>query len=159
MSKLYGYLTGDRGTSTRASARTIESIVQTEDARITVTLTADGGYSIRIKRGDRASGYNDVVAWIDGHTTAPQPIKLVRSLSGPQTVERVDHYCVELRRSGDETDVKYARIHRGTKRDENWIDAYTLDVWEYRSCTHEEIIDRASSIAVARAAVLDVSMI
>lgn len=58
MSALYGYLTGDKGTSTRASQRVIESIVQTESGRITVTLTRDGAYRVTLSTGDRASGYH-----------------------------------------------------------------------------------------------------
>jgi hypothetical protein len=154
MSKLYGYLTGDRdGSSTRASAHTIESIVQTESARIVVTLTADGGFSVRVKRGDRASGYSEVTAWIEGNAHAAAPITEVRTFGAP-TIDLVEAWCVELRRKFNSADELIVVIHGGLKRNENWISARTLDVYEFNGLSRDDVTARAAAIAAARGATL-----
>jgi hypothetical protein len=45
-SKLYGKVTGDKGESTRASQHVIETWIQTERGRITVTLNAAGDFEV-----------------------------------------------------------------------------------------------------------------
>ncbi len=52
MSVLYGYLRGDRpGYVTRASTHTITATLQTWTDRLTLTLSADGGYRLSQEAG------------------------------------------------------------------------------------------------------------
>jgi hypothetical protein len=149
MSKLYGYLTNERGgESTRAAHRSIEAIVQTESARIVVTLLDSGEFTIAIKRGDRASGYGDTTARINGNAHAAQPI---------DATEITSTWSVELRRVEGSGAHFAVVIHAGPQRTADgaeWIDASTIDTWEYRGISRDDAIARAAAIAATRGATL-----
>jgi len=55
MSKLYGWLEGDKGTVTKASQRVIDSLVQTKEGGIAVMLQANGDYEIWLTAEDPGS--------------------------------------------------------------------------------------------------------
>lgn len=60
MSKLYGYLDGDRGqAATKASSNVIEARVQTQKGRVTVSLNQHGQYTVTESRsgGSYQTGY------------------------------------------------------------------------------------------------------
>ncbi len=56
MSALYGYLSGDRGTVTKASTREIAAKVQNSEDALALTLWADGGFSLYREAGPHGSG-------------------------------------------------------------------------------------------------------
>jgi hypothetical protein len=67
MSKLYGKVTGDKGKSTRASQKCIETWVQTEQGRICVTLNASGAFVVELfpVSGYEAQGVGTMLCYGD----------------------------------------------------------------------------------------------
>lgn len=58
MSKLYGYLTNDRGSvATKAALSNITANVQTVGHRLSVTLWADGRFSVLVLEGSPGTGW------------------------------------------------------------------------------------------------------
>lgn len=69
MSKLYGYLNGDRGQATKSSNQRIDSVVQTQKGRIRVFLNDRGDFSVFQSRsgGNYATGYHGEVEIASGN--------------------------------------------------------------------------------------------
>lgn len=62
MAALYGYLSGDRGTVTKASTRTIRAQVQTWEDRLTLDLSRDGFFELWREPGPRGCGPRVLIA-------------------------------------------------------------------------------------------------
>ncbi len=62
MSALYGYLSGDRGTVTKASHREIEAKLQSWEDALGLTLWADGGFSLYREAGPHGGGPRVLIA-------------------------------------------------------------------------------------------------
>jgi hypothetical protein len=59
---LYGYLSGDRGTVTKASARTIQAKVQTWQDCLTLDLSRDGFFELWREAGPNGCGPRVLIA-------------------------------------------------------------------------------------------------
>ena len=62
MAPLYGYLSGDRGTVTKASARTIQAKVQTWEDALTLDLSRDGFFELWREPGPHGCGPRVLIA-------------------------------------------------------------------------------------------------
>ena len=59
MSRLYGYLSNERGgVSTRAAHRHIQAIVQTQEHRLTLFLLAEGHFILTVAQASPGGGWS-----------------------------------------------------------------------------------------------------